>query len=432
MIFRRQPAAARAKTAPHCRRVSQAACVRILTILMAVGSLAGCATVPQSPYATTYTLHLQPNGSELDVTGRMIDGLADAVRKQLDANPGINMIHLNSQGGKTSEGYKLALLIKERHLATYTSSLCASSCTVAFIAGSPRYLAQAARLGFHSTSIDGQSSSSGNDAVRILYQEAGLPEAFIDKALHTSPGDIWMPNEAELVESHVVDAFVDRNNFPPPLMHYWENAADLDAKLKADKFLNLLSSVDNKSYQKIVHIYLDGEKTGRGFAQMKAEVSDFISKTLVPSYVRRALDEKILQIQRLHLKSIEYLEANAPGACPAAAVPQRSIVSDAGERNLPPDLIAAGDAAFIDLVKSALADPTADRSAAGDEQISANFHRDLATRAPELTDTLNALKQQGRDPKLFCKLLVEYYQAILKQPPATAAAISRAMITKSS
>lgn len=186
--------------------------------------LAACNPAAPPPSATAqredpdlgpYSVHLLANKTEMEMSGDMNVGVTAAVRQLLDANPGIQVIHLNSPGGEAHEGYLLSVLIKQRHLATYTATVCASACTEAFLAGAPRYLAKGAKLGFHSAAhaAGGTPWNGVNDALRHFYQEAGLPDDFIDHALRTAPSDIWFPTDDELRAAHVVDQMVDRSKF---------------------------------------------------------------------------------------------------------------------------------------------------------------------------------------------------------------------------
>jgi len=382
--------------------------------------------------ASTYSIHLDPDGRELVLSGAMTPGVTDAVKQMLDANPAIYLIRLNSPGGKIVEGYKLALLIKDRHLATYTSTDCASACTIAYIAGAPRYLAGNARLGFHSTSINGQSSVNGNDEMRHLYEEAGIPDAFADRAIHTSPESIWFPTTSELTTGHVVDYFVDARTFPPQVMTYWTSTNDLDVKLRRDPAIDVIAREDPQNYQKIRDIFLNGAKAGRGIGQIMAAAGDLVSNSLMPSYVRNAPDDQLLRYQQAELDVVVYLSKNVPDACVASLFPKNSIVSNPSGRNLPPELQNTLNQALADLIKAALAHPQTGRNDAADRQALTDFRRNLSTKAPALADTMNALKQHRGKPAEYCQMLQQFFELILREPPATAAAIDRALLIKPS
>src|SRR5258706_4238702 len=221
------------------RNPGQLACIICLTTL-----LSGCAAAPVQQSAATsasapvkaaktqpigpYSIHVLSNGREMELAGDMPDGTTLAVQKMLDAHPIINLIHLNSNGGELREGYRLSELIKQRHLTTYTATVCASACTIAFLGGSPRYLAEGAWLGFHSSSNErtGEASTKGNTAFYEMYHAAGLPDDFISQALATIPSEIWFPTHDELRMAHVVDDFVNSHKFAESGIAYWKSATE--------------------------------------------------------------------------------------------------------------------------------------------------------------------------------------------------------------
>ncbi len=96
-----------------------------------------------------YALRLLRQGTEVKLSGGMPAGTANALETMLDAAPQIKVVHLNSIGGFIGEGEKIRDLIEQRGLTTYTSTQCASACTIAYLGGTSRYLAPRAKLGLH-------------------------------------------------------------------------------------------------------------------------------------------------------------------------------------------------------------------------------------------------------------------------------------------
>jgi hypothetical protein len=278
-------------------------------------------------------LRLSDDHSEIIMTGVMQDGLSAAVKQMLDATPTINAIRLESPGGRASEGYSLALLVKQYHLATFSARLCASACTFAYMAGEPRFLATGGKLGFHSSSMDGVTSSTKADAViQVLYQEAGVPQAFIDKALSTAPKDIWYPTVHELATARVITDLVDDQNFLPSSRKYWTSETDLDRQLKADLVIATVAQLDPDSFTKLRNLFLEGARQRRGLAQMEAAMRDFVSGELMPSYYRRAPDDVLIRYERTRLYVMHYLEQNAPATCVTMLAPKASIGVDSDDR----------------------------------------------------------------------------------------------------
>lgn len=50
----------------------------------------------------TYQLRVVRDATELEISGAIVFGLTDDVRRTLDAHPSVRIIHLNSEGGRTS------------------------------------------------------------------------------------------------------------------------------------------------------------------------------------------------------------------------------------------------------------------------------------------------------------------------------------------
>lgn len=148
-------------------------------------------------------------GKTLAIKGYLSWGVLGEVSRAFSANPGIEKVTLNSPGGHVGVGTRLHDEIRSRALDTYADELCASACTLAFLAGSRRTMRSGARLGFHA--VGGESANSigaGTDKIRALYQAADIPEPFIQKVFATPPTSAWYPTQKELIAAHVVTDIV--------------------------------------------------------------------------------------------------------------------------------------------------------------------------------------------------------------------------------
>ncbi len=148
------------------------------------------------------------DGTGAEVSGSLGAGVTSEVAEVLRDMPDARTIHLNSPGGWIVEGRYLRELIKEKGLATYTSTECSSACVAPFIAGRPRTLHVDAKLGFHAM------SGRGADPVYLRMAEnawgkelraKGASEGFIERALSTAATDMWYPSHRELIENHMID-----------------------------------------------------------------------------------------------------------------------------------------------------------------------------------------------------------------------------------
>lgn len=396
--------------------------------LLASG-LAGCATPASQPLGPPNALRLSDDRSEIIMTGEMKEGLAAQVKLLLDASPSISAIELESPGGSGNEGYKLALLVKEHHLATFSARLCASACTFVYMAGEPRFFAVNGKLGFHSTSVNGLKSEEGNKFSQLLYQEAGVPQTFIDRALATPPTGAWFPTTEELVKAHVVTDIVTDQHFLPSSHRYWSSETELDRGLKSNHIIETVARLDPPSYQKIHDIFADGARQGRGIAQIAATSRDYIQNELVPSYFRRAPDDLVIRYRRLQLDGLHYLEENAPGTCITVAAPKTSI-SEFSDDRLSPQLNTQVRQALTELIIAALQHPDHPEEDAVNKRTAAEFDKAVLTKSPGFAKALDAVKRDPHNQKLYCQVIEAYNAAILEQPPATAARIFRAQQLK--
>jgi hypothetical protein len=397
--------------------------------LLIGGSLAACATSSYPPFGPPNALHLSPDQSEIILTGEMKDGLATQVKQMIEANPHINAIELESPGGSGNEGYRLALLVKQHHLATFSAKLCASACTFVYVAGEPRFLGLGGKLGFHSSSVNGVKSVEGNAFSQVLYQEAGVPQAFIDRALQTAPDDIWFPEVGELMKSRVVTDIVPDQYFVPSSRKYWTTDEELDRALKTDGVIAAVKRLDPENYKKIREIFVTGARQGRGIAQIAASSREFISDHLMPSYYRRAPDDLVIAYRRLQLDAVRYVEKNAAGSCVAVASPKGSI-SEFSNEHLSAKLNEQLDQVMTAIITAAVPRPDHPGDDVLNKRTAAEFEKTTLTKAQDYTKNVEALKRDKYNQGLYCQVIESYLETVLNQPPATAARIIRSQELK--
>ena len=329
----------------------------VMSILVSVGICLGLPAAAED--IPPYELGLLKNGTEMELAGGMPAGTTAAVKKMLDASPAIRVIHLNSVGGDMSEGVQLGRLIRLRHLITYTSTTCASACTVAFLAGSERYLGENGWLGFHSAAKKwgGDSFAAGNVAFRKIYQELGLPDSMIDKALATAPRDVWYPSHEELLAAHAVDAVVDNRRFAVSGIPHWRNAEDVDAIMKMNEFYAVLAAHDAANYALLRDMYLQGAQAGRTIREIEIDVNKVTTTRLLPFYVRIAPDEPLIRYWRSQIAELQFLSRTDPKACAGLAFPKLGIDSGDLEHLLPTEMQREDIAALTAVITGALNDP---------------------------------------------------------------------------
>ena len=191
---------------------------------------------PATPNTAPARITLSADGETVYIIGAIMDDSFLQFDAVLLAAPKVKTVFLASPGGLTIEGRLIAALVRKRRLNTYVEHYCASACTQVFVAGRERTLGAEAELGFHqAVGLDGKGATSklaaattrqltavtvfginGNDTLRLAYEQAGIDQPFIAKALARGHDDMWMPTPAELRQSHVITRQVDHPELTLP------------------------------------------------------------------------------------------------------------------------------------------------------------------------------------------------------------------------
>lgn len=215
------------------------------------------------PGIPNYGLRLMRGGTEAEIAGGFKYGLAHDAARVFASAPGLKVLHLNSGGGRLGEAEKLVRLIRERSLTTYTSASCSSACTVAFLAGRERWLKQGARLGFHHESFAG---SENFNSMRDLLIQAGLPRAFVDRAVAPSSKDMWYPTMDELIQAKAISGVVDNYRFAVSGYGIRPDARTFEAQLRRTPLFASIESSEPATFRAIVDVfhrkYVDGDTEG--------------------------------------------------------------------------------------------------------------------------------------------------------------------------
>ena len=191
--------------------------------------------------------------TQAEIRGPLGAGIASRLATLLRSRPEIRVVHLNSPGGWIREGELLARLIRDAHLDTYTSTGCASACTLAFLAGGTRAVAADARIGFHAASGDGMDPvyvRGGTQLMAAQLRAVGAPESFVARAMATPPSDMWWPDPALLLSAHVITGAPD-DRMAPSGEDLEEETAAADEALTQLSALQALSRADPDRYQQL-------------------------------------------------------------------------------------------------------------------------------------------------------------------------------------
>jgi hypothetical protein len=176
----------------------------ITTVLMSLSPSPSCAATFE--FEGPYAIREVAQGLALEIAGAFSWALPQQVGIALAQKPNIHAIYLDSPGGHIKAALEVAELIRAHNLDTYVSHLCASACTMAFLAGHRRFVSKTGRLGFHQAYEPSLSSEQSNLLLLRAYQKYQLPTAFVAHILRTPPEDLWIPDLAELRKASIITA----------------------------------------------------------------------------------------------------------------------------------------------------------------------------------------------------------------------------------
>jgi len=188
--------------------------ITVLTVLQVADMLTGRRTVTeQSTVAVVVEKTLLPvntEGTTVILEGEFNWDLRRAFLNTLEANPSITTVTLNSNGGLVFVGRALALAIAEHQLNTHVEHHCYSACTIAFISGAARSLADNAELGFHQYLLENDNQTHGIsvqeelDVDRAHFARHGVSQSFISRLYSAEHNQLWVPEHQLLIEAGVV------------------------------------------------------------------------------------------------------------------------------------------------------------------------------------------------------------------------------------
>ncbi len=264
------------------------------------------------------------NASEIELSGGMNYGTAQKLETFLKSSPTLSIIHLNNYGGYLSEGYKLAKLIKQYDLITYTSTECDSACTIAFLAGKEKLLGEQGKIGFHSTSIgniSGELITEINAEYASYLRKHNIPGHFIKKAIETSADKLWFPTHAELIDANVIDAIVDPAFYGFSGVSSWKSIYDIEKSLLKIKLFSTIKTYDKDNYQRLLKILTDSYKQRLPLIKIQDNVRSFMIGKLFPTYISKAPSSTILKYMNTQLAEMKYLKKTRVNQCVALVFP---------------------------------------------------------------------------------------------------------------
>lgn len=375
-----------------------------------------------------YQMRLMNNASELEISGGMPFGTADALQKLLDAAPTVKVVHLNSIGGRIDEGLKLKKIIETMGLATYTSSACMSACTIAFMGGTPRLISKNAKLGFHSGNfggIDAQSLPEINDQMRQALRETSVPEWFTKKAMATASSTMWYPTHSELLAANIVSNVVEPDAFAMSGIASWRDTDIGDKILSTIPLYSTLKRYDRAAYEQLAQNFTQKIREGSTPAVARNEIQNNFARQIMPKYLNSAPDTALARYMATQVAEMKALAAIDPNYCvqylfPHLRDPNLNFV------NLLSLQLQKEDADQLShLIEETSKNPT--QNVASDQELQ-TVVTPIFKAHPEVGSIMTSPELNYQKPDILCSAFQTFYDAILALPPQHSGPVLRLML----
>lgn len=303
------------------------------------------------------SIRVMNQGTEVELQGGLEFGTSEKLARVLAENPSVKIIHLNSIGGRISEAKKLAEIVKNNQLITYSKTQCLSACPIVLLAGKEKLLASEAKLGFHSASFGGVSGSEFSELNKELLSQltkANVPSWFVKKVSKVNSKDMWNPTNEELIKAGVIDKIVDSGHYALSGVSDWENPTTLDQEMQKHEIYKNLKQFDKYGYEVIRGKFVAGLKDGTPLNTVSTNISNYIYVERLNHYMQLGGDNEVIQYMESQIAQMLYLQKDYPAKCASYTYPEAfdtNIVNDIPSL-LPPEVSDKETIAFNSLIKS--------------------------------------------------------------------------------
>lgn len=377
------------------------------------------------------TIRVMNQGTEVELQGAFEFGTSDKLAEVLAEHPSINIIHLNSVGGRIAEAQKLAELIKQYNLKTYSKTQCASACPIAFLAGTEKLISTEAKLEFHSASFAGVSGSEYaelNEGLLAQLAEADVSSWFIDKVSKVSSDDLWAPTNKELIRAGIVDSVVDSGEYAYSGVSDWENPVGIEQEMQKHEVYLTLYQFDKESYDVIHDMMLKGIQDGTPLNTVLTIVQNFLYVEKMDHYMKHGGDDEVIAYIESQVAQMEYLQEDYPAKCASYTYPEQfaNSVTDDIPNLLPSALVEQEEAAFNSLIKSLFSDNYTFNDEEQTQQFTTIIEKIVGVN-PSYAKVLNNAENYTNEPEKLCAVGIVINKEINNLPKQTAGALIRSL-----
>jgi len=376
-----------------------------------------------------HTIRVLRQGTELELTGAMPFGLTEELKKHLDANPDIRVIHLNSIGGRVAEARKLRGLIASRQLITYSSKGCASACVSAFIGGKIRVLHRDAKLGFHQPSFPGMAANQMTpeiEAEKRDFVKAGVDAGFVQKAFAVPNHELWAPSPQELLQAGVITRISDGSDFAMSEADSWGDAKNIENELLKIPIYQTLKAHDPETYNQILTEFQNAPRGGASESELAGRTRDHLARAL-QRYLPHASDDSLVDFMKILIDEMNQLGSVSGELCYALLFPQNSGMVDYS-RHLAQATQEAERNAMAKVIETAATNPQAIPSEKQvTEDLTAVTSR-LVRRYGNDVALLADAQSAAADKTKTCRMTAALYSEVLTLPRGQSANLLRFML----
>jgi hypothetical protein len=392
---------------------------------------AGIRSVDYDSWIGPHVIQLMAGGTELEFIGGIGGSASAELARALDANPGVRVLQLTSQGGNTLLAMDMELLVRTRHLITYVPRFCASACAFVFLGGKERYVGPGAKLGFHAAvGLDESSAETARlaAAVKTWMLGRGVAPAFVDRAVSTPHTTIWEPTSDELLQARVITALSSPQRFATPsfgpgipaLVRQGPPQGD-PLYLATQKLMLAIRKADPASYEQVHALLYEAMQDG-GYGLMRAASVGAVAEAVLQRSVAVAADDAVVNLVNAGIEETERLASIDPAVCVELPTVTRSQ-QEAAMAALPADLLIRQITAWTMIVESATAHPQAPPSPDKARAILKVLERNLAN-----TFDRKYILQPALDPARACAYRSAVLKAILGLEARDRSVLLRAMM----
>lgn len=296
------------------------------------------------------TLQVRADGKSILLAGGINDGSAEQLEAALQRAPSVTTVVLSSEGGWIREGKLLGDVIRRHRLDTYVEQFCASACTLAFLAGHERAAAPSARIGFHAArAIGALKNAPPSTQLKRLYEEAGLPPAFVARAMATPHGQMWFPSQDVMLAAGVLTRR-SLGGETAAMATSIRTRAALDEGMRKIELFALFEQRSPAVYKVAMDLAWARLQQGASDAQVTAALRGALMPHLI-EYLPLATDDTLVTYQDLLLEEARALQARDAAACVELVFPSGQAMKLIG--TIPPDLARREQALLTQVLREA-------------------------------------------------------------------------------